>query len=69
VIGQAWCIGLELEDGGRLECRALVITTGTFSNGLIHVGRDQRPAGRHGEPPSLALAESIRGLGLTMGDA
>ncbi len=59
--------GLELEDGGRLDCRALVITTGTFLNGLIHVGRDQRPAGRHGEPPSLALAESIRGLGLTMG--
>src|SRR6187399_1589665 len=60
-------IGLELEDGGRLDCRALVITTGTFLNGLIHVGREQRPAGRHGEPPSGALAESIRDLGFTMG--
>jgi tRNA uridine 5-carboxymethylaminomethyl modification enzyme len=60
-------VGLELEDGDRLTCGALVITTGTFLNGLIHVGRDQRPAGRHGEPPSRALAESIRGLGFTMG--
>jgi tRNA uridine 5-carboxymethylaminomethyl modification enzyme len=60
-------VGLELEDGSRLDCRAVVITTGTFLNGLIHVGLDQRPAGRHGEPPSRALAESIRGLGLTMG--
>jgi tRNA uridine 5-carboxymethylaminomethyl modification enzyme len=59
--------GLELEEGGRLSCRALVITTGTFLNGLIHVGRVQRPAGRFGEPPSLALADSIRSLGLAMG--
>jgi tRNA uridine 5-carboxymethylaminomethyl modification enzyme len=60
-------VGLELEDGDRLSCAALVITTGTFLNGLIHVGRDQRPAGRHGEPPSRALAESIRHLGFEMG--
>jgi tRNA uridine 5-carboxymethylaminomethyl modification enzyme len=60
-------VGLEFEDGGDLRCGALVITTGTFLNGLVHVGRDQRPAGRHGEPPSRALAESIRDLGFTMG--
>jgi tRNA uridine 5-carboxymethylaminomethyl modification enzyme len=59
--------GLELEEGGRLDCRALVITTGTFLNGLVHVGREQRPAGRHGEPPSRALAQSLRGLGFEMG--
>jgi tRNA uridine 5-carboxymethylaminomethyl modification enzyme len=67
VVGKRRVAGLELEDGGRLDCRALVLTTGTFLNGLIHVGRDQRPAGRHGEPPSRALADSIRELGLTMG--
>ena len=44
--------GLHLEDGRRLSCRALVITTGTFLNGLVHVGLEQRPAGRAGEPPS-----------------
>ena len=60
-------VGLELEDGGHLSCQSLIITTGTFLNGLVHVGRDQRPSGRHGEPPSRALAESIRGLGFSMG--
>jgi tRNA uridine 5-carboxymethylaminomethyl modification enzyme len=60
-------IGLSTEDGDAVSCRALVVTTGTFLNGLIHVGDEQRPAGRHGEPPSNALAESIRSQGFTMG--
>jgi tRNA uridine 5-carboxymethylaminomethyl modification enzyme len=60
-------VGLALEGGELYRCDALVITTGTFLNGLIHVGREQRPAGRHGEPPSRALAESIRGFGFEMG--
>jgi len=60
-------IGLAFETGERYGCDALVITTGTFLNGLIHVGPEQRPAGRHGEPPSQSLAESIRRLGFTMG--
>lgn len=45
----------------------VVLTTGTFLNGLIHCGEQQTPAGRVGEKPSVALAESIRKLGLTMG--
>jgi len=59
--------GLALEDGDHLECSALVITTGTFLNGLIHLGREKRSAGRAGEPPSVELAESIRGLGFEVG--
>jgi tRNA uridine 5-carboxymethylaminomethyl modification enzyme len=59
--------GLAMEDGDRHTCAALVITTGTFLNGLIHIGPEQRPAGRHGEPPSGELAESIRSLGFEMG--
>jgi len=59
--------GLALEDGDRHSCEALVVTTGTFLNGLIHIGREQHPAGRHGEPPSRELAESIRGLGFQIG--
>lgn len=59
--------GLALEDGTVFACRALVITTGTFLNGLIHVGREQRPAGRAGEPPSLDLAASIKSLGMKWG--
>ena len=59
--------GLQLEDGRSFGCRALVITTGTFLNGLVHVGREQRPSGRAGEPPSRELAESIKGLGFRWG--
>src|SRR6266566_8060160 len=47
--------GIAMEDGDAFECGALVVTTGTFLNGLIHVGPEQRPAGRHGEPPSEEL--------------
>lgn len=59
--------GLELEDGRSFRCKALVITTGTFLNGLVHVGREQRPAGRAGEPPSRDLAESIKAVGFRWG--
>jgi tRNA uridine 5-carboxymethylaminomethyl modification enzyme len=60
-------IGLAMEDGDRYECEAVVITTGTFLNGLIHIGDEQRPAGRHGEPPSRELAESLKAFRLEMG--
>ena len=59
--------GLEFEDGRRLGCRALVITTGTFLNGVIHVGPDQRAAGRAGEPPSQDLASSLKSFGFRWG--
>jgi tRNA uridine 5-carboxymethylaminomethyl modification enzyme len=59
--------GLALESGDTYSCRALVVTTGTFLNGLVHVGRDQRPSGRAGEPPSRDLAESIKRIGFTWG--
>ena len=59
--------GLVLESGDRYSCRALVVTTGTFLNGLVHVGRDQRSSGRAGEPPSRDLAESIKSLGFDWG--
>ncbi len=53
-------VGLAMEDGDAYGCRALVITTGTFLNGLIHIGPEQHAAGRADEPPSCALAESIK---------
>jgi tRNA uridine 5-carboxymethylaminomethyl modification enzyme len=60
-------VGLALESGETYRCRALIVTTGTFLNGLVHVGRDQRPSGRAGEPPSRDLAESIKSIGFTWG--
>jgi tRNA uridine 5-carboxymethylaminomethyl modification enzyme len=59
--------GLALEDGDVIQCDALVITTGTFLNGLVHIGREQRPAGRTGEPPSRELAESLKSFGFAWG--
>jgi len=59
--------GLALETGERLLCSSLIVTTGTFLNGLIHVGREQRSAGRVEEPPSIDLAESIKALGFQVG--
>ena len=60
-------VGLVMEDGTRYTCRGLIVTTGTFLNGLIHVGSEQRPAGRHGEPPSHELAESLKSFGFEVG--
>ena len=59
--------GLALEDGRIFRCRSLVITTGTFLNGLVHIGREQRPSGRAGEPPSVDLADSIKDMGFLWG--
>jgi tRNA uridine 5-carboxymethylaminomethyl modification enzyme len=60
-------VGLAMEDGETYGCRALVITTGTFLNGLIHIGPEQHAAGRAGEPPSCALAESIKSFDFEWG--
>ena len=59
--------GLAMEDGDEYACDALVVTTGTFLNGLVHVGPERRPAGRAGEPPSCELAESLKSFGFTWG--
>ena len=58
---------LELEDGTRFGCSTLVVTTGTFLNGLIHMGPETHPAGRAGEPASHHLAESLKALGFRWG--
>jgi tRNA uridine 5-carboxymethylaminomethyl modification enzyme len=59
------CIaGVLLRDGRRVSARAVIITTGTFLNGLIHCGEQQYPAGRSGEPAAVLLGESLKKLGL-----
>ncbi|MEP9350177.1 tRNA uridine-5-carboxymethylaminomethyl(34) synthesis enzyme MnmG [Xanthobacter sp. KR7-225] len=58
---------LVLADGRRLACGAVVLTTGTFLNGLIHLGEVSFPAGRMGEKPSLGLSPALARLGLALG--
>src|SRR5438105_1278693 len=58
------CRGIKLRDGRTVGADAIIITTGTFLNGLIHCGEQQYPAGRSGEPPSVLLGEGLKRLGL-----
>lgn len=59
--------GVEFIDGTRCLAAAVVITTGTFLNGVVHVGDSRRPAGRADQPPSVHLGEQLRALGLRVG--
>mgnify|MGYP005838892811 CR=1 FL=1 len=59
--------GVESSLGEKIYARAVVITTGTFLNGLIHIGLKQFPAGRMGDPPSRSLAAQLKELGFNMG--
>jgi tRNA uridine 5-carboxymethylaminomethyl modification enzyme len=57
-------LGVTLRDGRTVGAQAVIITTGTFLNGLIHCGEQQYPAGRSGEPNAVLLGEALKGLGL-----
>ena len=56
--------GVLLRDGRRVSADVVIITTGTFLNGLIHCGEQQYPAGRSGEPAAVLLGEALKNLGL-----
>ena len=59
--------GLKTERGREYECNAVILTTGTFLNGLIHIGTYQKQAGRIGELPAIGLSDNLRALGLEVG--
>ncbi|HEC91347.1 MAG TPA: tRNA uridine-5-carboxymethylaminomethyl(34) synthesis enzyme MnmG [Alphaproteobacteria bacterium] len=59
--------GVRGEDGGEFFAPSVVLTTGTFLRGLIHVGEDKIPAGRMGDPRSLGLSNTLRRLGFGLG--
>lgn len=59
--------GVILTDGQLIECGAVVLTTGTFLRGIIHMGDVQIPAGRAGENPSLGLSATLERLGFKLG--
>lgn len=67
VVTEGRVTGLILGDGRSYSCGAVVLTTGTFLNGLIHMGEVQIPAGRIGEKPALGLSHALARLGLTLG--
>ena len=59
--------GIRLADGRTFTCGAIVITTGTFLRGLIHLGEKTWPAGRVGEAPALGLSRSLEAVGFRLG--
>ena len=59
--------GLKLADGREVRAGAVVLTTGTFLRGLIHIGERQMPAGRVGEAPALGLSTTLERLGFALG--
>ena len=59
--------GVKLANGRVLGCAAVVLTTGTFLRGLIHIGERQTPAGRAGEAPAIGLAFTLDRLGFALG--
>ena len=67
IVEDGVCQGVAGEDGSRWTAKAVVLTTGTFLGGLIHLGTDITPAGRVGEAPSNDLAVRLRDLDLPVG--
>lgn len=75
VEGEAFDLGVKdsqvnsviLKDGRELACKAVVLTTGTFLNGLIHIGEQQTPAGRAGEEPSTGLSATLAKFDFALG--
>jgi len=59
-------VGVRTLDGTSLTSRAVVVTPGTFLNGIIHIGLESYPAGRANEPPSLELSENLKAMGFSM---
>ncbi len=60
-------VGVTTLGGEQIRAAAVVLTTGTFLNGVIHRGDERIPAGRHGEDPSTGMAADLYGAGLQMG--
>ena len=67
IIDEGIACGLTTEDGRILRCATIVLTTGTFLGGLIHIGRERTPAGRVGEAPSNELSKALHALNLPLG--
>lgn len=67
VMSEKVVAGVVTSDGRQYGCRAVVVTTGTFLRGLIHIGREKTPAGRVGEAPSVGLSARFEAMGLALG--
>ena len=60
-------IGFNTKSGKKINCKKMILTTGTFLNGLIHIGDERTPAGRHNEKPSTGLSEQLEKFKMKLG--
>ncbi len=60
-------VGVVTQDGREFRAERIVLTTGTFLKGVIHIGDKRIPAGRHGEAPAIGLSDRLYGAGFAMG--
>ena len=60
-------IGFHTKSGKKINCKKMILTTGTFLNGLIHIGDEKTPAGRHNEKPSTGLSEQLEKFEIKLG--
>jgi len=60
-------IGFHTKSGKKINCKKMILTTGTFLNGLIHIGDKKTPAGRHNEKPSTGLSEQLKKFKIKLG--
>jgi len=60
-------IGFYTKSGKKINCKKMILTTGTFLNGLIHIGNERTPAGRHNEIPSIGLSEQLEKFKMKLG--
>ncbi len=67
IISQGHVAGVVLADGAELAAPRVILTTGTFLRGLIHIGEETTPAGRVGEAPSLGLSATLARAGFALG--
>jgi tRNA uridine 5-carboxymethylaminomethyl modification enzyme len=67
IVKNRYCEGVTISNGETISARAVIITAGTFLNGLIHRGLEQTPAGRVDEAPAIGLSQKIQELGISSG--
>ena len=60
-------VGFYTKSGKKINCKKMILTTGTFLNGLIHIGNERTPAGRHNEKPSTGLSEQLEKFKIKLG--
>ncbi len=67
LVNDSGVTGIKTSDNKNYSAKAVIVTTGTFLNGVIHIGLDSFPGGRLDDPPSCELSESLKKLGLKTG--